>query len=183
MTKMIPLILAAAILQQLPPNQAAAPPSTTYRPGQDVTSPVLLHETKPNYTAEAMRARIQGIVTLECVVMPDGSVGEVRVTRSLDTQFGLDQQAVNTLEQWRFRPGMKDGTAVPVLVMVEISYSLGRTDDVPPPSATPVAGGVSSGDATAPLAWPDAFGEANAAGSSIAFVDATVFFRVFPWSV
>ena len=77
MTTLVPLIFATAFLQQSPANQAPTP-SETYRPGQGVTAPVLLRETKPNYTAEAMRARIQGIVTLECVVMPDGSVQEVR---------------------------------------------------------------------------------------------------------
>jgi len=92
MIKLVPLIFATAFLQQLPSNQTVAP-REAYRPGQGVTSPMLVHETKPNYTPEDMRARIQGLVTLECFVMPDGSVGEVRVTRSLDRQFGLDQGA------------------------------------------------------------------------------------------
>jgi protein TonB len=95
-----------------------------YREGNGVTSPVLIHETKPNYTGEAMRARIQGLVKLEAVVMPDGTVGQVRVVHSLDQQFGLDKEAIKTLQQWRFKPGMRLGQPVPVLILVEISFTL-----------------------------------------------------------
>jgi len=162
MMKMVPLILATVFGQQLSANQANTPPPSTYRPGQGgVTAPMLLHETKPKYPAEAMRARIQGIVVLECVVMPDGGVGDVRVVRSLDSAYGLDDEAVKTLKQWRFQPGMKDGLAVPVLVTVEMSYALGPNTDAAPPGAGPGGGATSSGDAPAPLAWPDAFGDAG----------------------
>lgn len=95
-----------------------------YREGNGVTSPVLIHETKPNYTGEAMRARIQGLVKLEAIVMPDGSVGDVRVVHSLDQQFGLDKEAIKTLRQWRFKPGARLGQPVPVLILVEISFTL-----------------------------------------------------------
>src|SRR5436190_1392929 len=161
MMRLIPLILATVFFQQLPANQANTAPPSTYVPGQGVTAPMLLRETKPKYTAEAMRARIQGVVLLECVVMPDGSVGDVRVVRSLDSVHGLDDESVKTLKQWRFKPGMKDGTAVPVLVKVEISYTLGRNDELP--GAMPVGAATSSRDAPAPLAWPDAFGDAGGA--------------------
>ena len=88
---------------------------------------MLIHETKPNYTGEAMRARIQGLVKLEAVVMPDGSVGDVRVVHSLDQQFGLDKEAIKTLRQWRFKPGMRLGQPVPVLILVEISFTFDRS--------------------------------------------------------
>jgi TonB family protein len=95
-----------------------------YREGNGVTSPVLVREFKPNYTSEAMRARIQGVVTMEAVVMPDGSVGDVHIVRSLDQQFGLDKEAVSTIKKWRFKPGMRLGQPVPVLIVVEMSFTL-----------------------------------------------------------
>ena len=58
-----------------------------------------------------MRAKVQGSVWLECIVMPDGSVGDVKVTRSLDPIFGLDQEAIKAAKQWRFRPGHAPGRA------------------------------------------------------------------------
>jgi TonB family protein len=95
-----------------------------YREGNGVTSPQLIREVKPNYTSEAMRARIQGMVTMEAVVMPDGSVGDVHIVRSLDPQFGLDKEAVATIKKWRFKPGMRLGQPVPVLIVVEMQFTL-----------------------------------------------------------
>ena len=95
-----------------------------YRLGNGIESPSILHEVKPQYTAEAMRAKVQGTVVLECVVLPDGSVGSVRVTRSLDSTFGLDQEAIKAAKQWRFRPGTRQGQPVAVLVGIELSFTL-----------------------------------------------------------
>ena len=53
---------------------------------------------------------------LEVVVMPDGTVGEVRIKRSLDRKFGLDDAAINSLKDYRFTPRTKDGIPVPVLL-------------------------------------------------------------------
>jgi TonB family protein len=99
------------------------PPAGVYRPGTGVTAPRLIKEAKPGYTAEAMRAKIQGAVFLEAVVQTDGTVGEVRVTRSLDKKFGLDEECINTVKKWQFTPGTKDGVAVPVLVEVEMTFT------------------------------------------------------------
>jgi protein TonB len=79
---------------------------------------------KPAYTPEAMQARIQGVVTLEAVVLPDGTVGEVRVVRSLDRTFGLDQQAIKAVKEWRFRPGSRRGRPLPMIVVAELSFTL-----------------------------------------------------------
>jgi TonB family protein len=95
-----------------------------FRPGNGVTLPQVVREVKPQYTAEAMRAKVQGTVLLECVVLPDGSVGPVEVVRSLDASFGLDQEAVKAARQWRFRPGMRMGEPVAVLVTIELTFTL-----------------------------------------------------------
>ena len=95
-----------------------------YRPGNGVENPRLVREVKPQYTADAMRAKIQGAVWLECVVLPDGSVGDVRVTRSLDSTFGLDQEAIKAAKQWRFMPGTRFGEPVPVLITIELTFTL-----------------------------------------------------------
>ncbi len=94
------------------------------RPGGDVESPLPISQPKPQYTAEAMRAKIQGRILLECVVFPDGSVGQIRVVRSLDPVFGLDQEAIKAARSWRFRPGLRRGEPVAVLVSIEMAFSL-----------------------------------------------------------
>ncbi|RPI54443.1 MAG: energy transducer TonB [Acidobacteria bacterium] len=95
-----------------------------YRPGNGVETPRLLREVKPQYTAQAMRAKIQGEVLLECIVQPTGEVGNIRIVRSLDSTFGLDQEAIKAARQWRFAPGTKQGQPVPVLVTIAIAFTL-----------------------------------------------------------
>lgn len=95
-----------------------------YQIGNGVSSPIPVREVKPQYTAEAMRAKVQGTVWLQCIVMPDGTVGNVEIVRSLDSSFGLDQEAIKAAKQWRFRPGMRQGEPVPVLVTIELTFTL-----------------------------------------------------------
>ena len=71
-----------------------------------------------------MRAKVQGTVLLEAVVLPDGTVGQVDVIRSLDSTFGLDQEAVKAAKKWRFRPGSRFGEPVAVLVTIELTFTL-----------------------------------------------------------
>jgi protein TonB len=95
-----------------------------YRPGNGVELPRVIREVKPQYTAEAMRAKVQGTVLLECVVLADGSVGNVEVAKSLDGTFGLDQEAIKAAKQWRFQPGRRFGEPVAVLVTIELTFTL-----------------------------------------------------------
>jgi protein TonB len=94
------------------------------RGGNGVASPRLIKEVKPGYTPQAMRARIQGMVTLQAVVLPDGSVGTAHIVRSLDSTLGLDEEAVKAVKLWRFLPGTLAGRAVPVLVEIELTFTL-----------------------------------------------------------
>ena len=84
----------------------------------------MISQVRPQYTAEAMRAKVQGIVLLECVVLVTGTVGNCSVKRSLDQTFGLDTEAVKAARQWRFVPGTRFGEPVPVLVSIELSFTL-----------------------------------------------------------
>lgn len=95
-----------------------------YRPGNGVISPELVYEATPEYTSEAMRMKVQGIVEVEAIVMPDGTVGPVQIVRSLDSRFGLDQKAIEAVKRWRFRPGTRMGKPVPVLVNIELTFTL-----------------------------------------------------------
>ncbi|MBI2835835.1 MAG: energy transducer TonB [Acidobacteria bacterium] len=95
-----------------------------YRPGNGVELPRVLREVKPQYTAEAMRAKVQGTVWLEAIVLPDGTVGKVEVIKSLDPVFGLDQEAVRAAKAWRFIPGTRFGQPVPVIVTIELTFTL-----------------------------------------------------------
>ena len=108
----------------LGPGEGGGSGGGVYRPGNGVELPRLLREVTPAYTAEAMRAKIVGDVLVEAVVLPDGSVGDVTVIRSLDPVFGLDEEAVKAARRWRFLPGSRFGEPVAVLVTIVLEFRL-----------------------------------------------------------
>jgi TonB family protein len=133
-----------------------------YKPGNGVSAPRVIHDVKPQYAADAMKARVQGVVELEFVVLPDGTVGDVKVVRSLHAS--LDKEAVKAVKQWQFKPGTKDGEPVAVLVSAELTFTLGKrsgqtllptlplgTVETPPTAAAPAPGVVyKPGDGVSP---------------------------------
>jgi protein TonB len=100
-------------------GQAGGGPAT---PGGDVSSPSVIREWKPEYTADAMQARLQGAVTLEVVVLANGTVGRVTVIKSLHP--GLDQKAIEAAKKWLFQPGRRKGEAVDVIVTLILEFRL-----------------------------------------------------------
>lgn len=97
-----------------------------YRPGGLVTNPEVLFEKKPAYTAEAMRAKIQGEVEIEGTVMPDGTLTDLRIVHSLDKVHGLDQKALEAVKLWKFKPGRlkSTGEPVPIIVTIALTFTL-----------------------------------------------------------
>ena len=97
-----------------------------YVPDRDtgLTLPIVATEVKPKDTAAAMQAKIEGSIFMNIVALASGRVGEVTVTKSLDQEHGLDQQAVTAARQWTFKPGTKDGQAVNVEVTLEMTFTL-----------------------------------------------------------
>jgi protein TonB len=95
-----------------------------YQVGNGVTVPEIVKQVKPNYTPDAMKAKIQGDVWLDAVVNPDGTVSDVRVSRSLD-KSGLDQQAMIAARKWLFRPAHdRNGKPVPVVISIVLEFRL-----------------------------------------------------------
>jgi protein TonB len=86
--------------------------------------PIELRKGMAQYTTEAIRARAQGAITVECVVQPSGVCTNIRVIHAFNPTFGLDQEAIKAAAQWRFRPGTRGGRPVAVLVTMEIAFSL-----------------------------------------------------------
>jgi TonB family protein len=86
--------------------------------------PVPIHQERPQYTQAALAAQIEGTVLLETTVLPDGSVGYVDVVKSLDSQLGLDQEAVKALKLWTWKPGTRGGEPSSVMVQIEMKFTL-----------------------------------------------------------
>lgn len=95
-----------------------------YRPGPGIRIPTPIREVRPRYTVEAMRAKVEGSVLLEAIVLADGTVGEVHLIKSLDPNFGLDEEAMKAARQWRFSPGARFGEPVAVRVSLTLTFTL-----------------------------------------------------------
>lgn len=105
-------------------SAGAAAQGQVYKAGPGITNPVVIKDVKPSYTAEAMRAKIQGQVELEGVVGVDGRISDVQVITSLDKVYGLDSKAIEAVSKWVFKPGMREGKPVPVRVTVALTFTL-----------------------------------------------------------
>ncbi len=90
--------------------------------GIDLPSP--LETVDPKYTEEAIDAKVTGEVWLKVVVLPDGTVGDVTLTKSLDTRYGLDEEALKAARLWRWAPGTRLGEPVSVQVAIAVAFEL-----------------------------------------------------------
>lgn len=93
-------------------------------PGNGVVLPSVVREVKPKYTGAALQKKIQGTVWLSIVVDTNGDVTDASVSKSLDSEFGLDEEALKAGRQWKFQPGTKDGQPVAVRVTLEMTFTL-----------------------------------------------------------
>jgi len=93
-----------------------------FRPGRGVTAPRVIYQTDPEFSEEARKAKYQGTCVLGLVVDANGHPTNIRVINALG--MGLDQKAIESVKNWKFEPGQKDGHAVPVEIAVEVDFHL-----------------------------------------------------------
>jgi TonB family protein len=93
-------------------NPESAPGRPSGEAVQDLSSPVATRKVDPAYPLELMRQNVQGTVILYGVIHSDGTVGGVRVLRSVDER--LDRFAREAIAKWKFQPAMKNGSPVDV---------------------------------------------------------------------
>jgi TonB family protein len=112
-------IRKAHVAQLSPKRQANAQASKT---GNGIAAPMLLHKIEPSYSPEARAAKAQGTVVLVVVIGTDGTASDVQLRKGVG--YGLDEQALKAITQWTFKPGMRDGMAVPVQASIEVNFRL-----------------------------------------------------------
>lgn len=104
-------------------SYAPTMPFEPYRAdAEGVTLPKPVREVRPRYTARALAAKVQGTVWVEAIVLPDGRIGATTITRRAHPD--LDAEAVAAARRWRFQPGRHNGTAVPVVVTIELTFTV-----------------------------------------------------------
>lgn len=104
------------------PGEGGGAGGGVFRIGGGVSAPVPLYKVEPEYSEEARKAKFQGTVVLSIVIDEHGTPTNFKVVRPLG--LGLDEKAIEAVQKWKFRPGMKDGRAVAVLATVEVNFRL-----------------------------------------------------------
>ena len=93
------------------------------RVGSRVSAPIALTSPQAPYTDEARKAQVEGICLVSLIVDAHGMPQDARVVRSLNP--GLDQNAIQAVYRYRFKPALKDGwQPVPVMITAEVHFRL-----------------------------------------------------------
>jgi len=126
-TLVTPPLLAGAV-----PTSPAGPvgPNQPVRVGGAIRPPTQISKVQPIYPADALAARVQGIVILEAVIGVDGRVTDAKVLKSVPL---LDQAAVNAVRQWAYTPTLLNGAPVPVIMTVTVTFNLSPEGPPVPP--------------------------------------------------
>jgi TonB family protein len=106
----------------LGPGEGGGTGGGIYSVGGGVSAPIPIYKPEPAYSEEARKAKYQGTVVLWIVVDTQGNVTDPRVVRPLG--LGLDEKALETVRTWKFKPALRNGSPVPVRVIVEVSFRL-----------------------------------------------------------
>jgi TonB family protein len=92
------------------------------RIGGDVSAPVLIHSVEPHFSQLARTDKISGNVLVNLVVDQNGIPRNVRVVRGIG--YGLDEEAVEAVSKYRFKPSMEHGQPVPVEVNLMVNFQI-----------------------------------------------------------
>jgi TonB family protein len=109
--------------------------------GGGVTGPVVIYQPEPEFTKEAKKAKVQGVVTVSLVVDEHGQPQNVHIVRGMgigpdgrpDPKLkkaarkaadGMNQSAVDAVKQYKFKPAMENGRPVAVYLNVEVNFEI-----------------------------------------------------------
>jgi len=106
---------------EAPPPPAPEGP-VRFVAGGNITEPIKINAPRPKYPEAARRARMQGVVVLECTISKTGNVKSVKVLRGL--ALGLTQAAVDAVNKWKFKPSTLNGKPVEVIYILTVRFTL-----------------------------------------------------------
>ena len=78
-----------------------------------------------DYTREARRVGVQGVVTLELLLLPEGKIDRIRVLRALP--YGLTENAIHAACKVKFKPAIKAGKPVAQWVRIVYGFQLANS--------------------------------------------------------
>jgi len=100
----------------------AAPKKKTDASGPADTPPDILEKPRPEYTAEGRSLKIEGDVVIDMVFLANGTVQINKVVSGLG--HGLDDSAVRSAQQIKFKPAKRQGAPVDYPARVRIEFRL-----------------------------------------------------------
>ena len=103
-------------------NTADGPQEPIAKVEKGVSPPHVVYDPDPEYSEAARMARFQGTTVLWLVVDTSGVPKDIHVQRAIG--LGLDDQAVKSVQNWKFNPAMKNGDPIPVQINVEVNFRL-----------------------------------------------------------
>jgi len=104
------------------PGDEAGRGGDAFRMGKGVTPPLVVYQIDPEFSEEARKAKYQGSCVLGLKVDASGRPTKIRVLNALG--MGLDEKAIESVKNWKFEPGKKDGRDVAVEIAVEVDFHL-----------------------------------------------------------
>jgi periplasmic protein TonB len=118
------IMLSPGLAQQEKAKAATASQEIAVEVGPGITPPHPVFSPVPDYPEWLRKGKHKngGTCVLGLTVDKEGLIRDVHVTRSSDKR--LDQNAIDTVKQWRFNPAMRDGKPVSVLTSVEVDFRL-----------------------------------------------------------
>lgn len=84
-----------------------------------------LNNPAPAYPSISRRLQEEGIVVLELLILPNGTVGEVRIKTSSGFDR-LDQTAMKAVKRWRYLPAKRGDKAIPYWYLQPLEFSLNQ---------------------------------------------------------
>jgi len=120
-------------VQQAAPAAPAppAPPVQQATPAPEAPAPVTpprtdaahLNNPAPQYPALSRRLGEQGRVMLDVYILPDGSVGEIKLNRSSGFPR-LDNAALQAVKTWKYVPAKRGDKPIPFWYVQPVSFVL-----------------------------------------------------------
>jgi len=98
----------------------ASPEPAPVHVGGNIVPPRVIYQPEAEYTEEAKRARVVGIVILQAVIDASGIVDDVEVLKGVS--HGLTESAVAALKASRFEPATENGKPVAVYYTQTVSF-------------------------------------------------------------
>src|ERR1700685_1264003 len=90
------------------------------RPKGKLSGRVPLRKVDPKYPQSAIKERIDGEVILYAIIRKDGHVASIQLVRGVDPL--LDQNAMEALARWQFRPATREGQPVDLEAVIHIPF-------------------------------------------------------------